>query len=99
MIKFLWNTAYSRIAVVQVNQPFPVGLGDSVHIGTGNLTLLRRPSKTAQPLVRANRPKPPNSSYVQNVQNRPVNSEFVGLSFTAVLLIESLSVLRLVYLF
>ena len=38
LIKFLWNTAYSRIAVVQVNQPFPVGLGDSVHIGTGNLS-------------------------------------------------------------
>ena len=32
----------------------------------------------------ADRPKPPNPSYAQTVQNRPVNSQFVGLSFTAI---------------
>ena len=35
LIKFLWNTAYSRIAAVQVNQQFPGGLGDNVHMSTG----------------------------------------------------------------
>ena len=44
--------------------------------------LLRRPSKTAQPLVRADRPKPP-SKLTFRRPNRPVNSHFVGLSFTA----------------
>ena len=29
----------------------------------------------------ADRPKPPNPSYIQTVQNRPVNSQFMGLSF------------------
>ena len=29
------------------------------------------------------RPKPPNPSYAQTVQNQPVNSQFVGLSFNA----------------
>ena len=47
-------------------------------------SLLRRPSKTAQPLVRADCPKPPNPSYAQTVQNRPVNSQFMGLSFTEI---------------
>ena len=32
----------------------------------------------------ADRPKLPNPSSVQIVQNRPVNSEFIGLSFTAI---------------
>ena len=32
----------------------------------------------------ADRPKPPNPSYAQTVQNRPVKSQFVGLSFTAI---------------
>ena len=36
LIKFLWNTAYSRIAAVQVNQQFPGGLGDNVHMSTGS---------------------------------------------------------------
>ena len=32
----------------------------------------------------ADRPKPPNPSYAQTIQNRPVNSQFVGLSFTVI---------------
>ena len=32
----------------------------------------------------ADRPKPPNPSYMQTVQNRPGNSQFVGLSFTGI---------------
>ena len=32
----------------------------------------------------ADRPKPPNRSYAQTVQNRPVKSQFVGVSFTAI---------------
>ena len=44
---------------------------------------LRVPPYSALTLYCADRPKPPNPSYVQTVQNRPVKSQLVGLSFTA----------------
>ena len=82
LIKSVSYIAYKRYAWKSTSQRHVTSLTDI----TGQVSFQQTSviCVTYLTLYCTDRPKPPNPSYAQTVQNHPVNSQFVGLSFTAI---------------